>query len=168
MSEKWFSPASTILGIKSTLFLNIEAINKRGERKQKSCLVQQPCSHNIREVVLGASNRKLSVSCYNIPNDPQFPSQCFLLLDLWQWISYQGKDKENIQHCAVHRREAELADSGELDLLWWRIYPTSVWLYLTKLCSTFIVKTLWDIQSKCNAYSPSLGNAYFVCAVNTE
>lgn len=73
--------------------------------------MQLPCTHNIREVVLGASNRKLSVSCDNIPNDLHFPSECFLLLDMCQWqqIIDQGKDKENIQHCLNYRKEAERA-----------------------------------------------------------
>lgn len=44
--------------------------------KETRSLVQ----NNIKEVVLSASNRKLSVSCYNILNDLQSPGQFFLFL----------------------------------------------------------------------------------------
>lgn len=36
--------------------------------------------NNIKEVVLSASNRKLSVSCYNILNEPPSPGQFLLFL----------------------------------------------------------------------------------------
>lgn len=112
--------------------------------------MRQPCSHNIREVVLGSSNRKLSVSCDNIPNDPQFPRQCFLLLDLrlWQWISYQGKDKENTQ---ALRRRREGGGSWLTQGNWReKVFPTRPALVtdIFQLCVTLSDKTLLNIYCK--------------------
>lgn len=88
--------------------------------KETRSLVQ----NNIKEVVLSAGNRKLSVSCYYILNDLRSPGQSFSFSSSAATGTDVESEKPLMQLCADRGREADLACCGEgyspplVDLIW--------------------------------------------------
>lgn len=126
----------------------------KGKRKQKCQLVQQPCSHNIRGSGFGLRaivNSRVSWDCFL--NVPQIPSSRVLSIVWWRTLKNKSSVRRRQQTNGVGGAEVVKDESH--------------------LCLTLSDKTMLDTHcndplSECNAYSPSPGRAYFVCAVNTE
>lgn len=75
-------------------------------------------------MVLGASNRKLSVSCDNIPNDPEFPGQMFPIARPVPVAAGLVSEKRQRKHSGVTVLTGggqELDDSEELNQ---EVFPT--------------------------------------------
>lgn len=110
-------------------------------KEKKKAEVSSGCSSHaltiLEEVVLGASNSKIKCFLRAFPKCPANPRlMCLERRAMEDLVNEDMKNKSSV-------RRRQQTDPEQVEPRWWRMSPTSVWPYLTKLCSTLIVMTHW-------------------------
>lgn len=91
----------------------------------------------LGEVVVGAGNSKIKCFLWAFPKCPAIPwLTCLESRVVAELVSKDVKNKSSV-------RRRQRTHWEQVEPRWWRMSPTSVWPYLTKLCSTLIVMTHW-------------------------